>query len=639
MRTMRILTVFIVLICVGSTDASYSYSADFESPTYTLGGLNGQDGWTVSGPDQTVPTANVSNTPLSNGSTGSGSQWVTVDSPVGEANTIIERTITPDEYLFTASWLWMPDDRDSGDSMSSHFQLRDDSDDFYFYAWYRINEPIYIVTDAVSVWTSTGINPGEQAFVMEVEIDYPSHKQRFSITPVATGIKESTPWYNLAYGRTLTIAEAHGGTFWMQTSYGAIDDFSLTSIPEGGAVDPCCGDSDTVYLLGDFDVNCYVNFNDFVVMAESWLDAYTTLDLFLASKDWLKCTDPTVAECDIFWKIDLIKPLPYEVVQRTGYVPSYSHEHYPGSSLRGSGSVPIECKVPNFDNLSFEYRTVTLAGAFGEGIDWTPINLVHCSSSYCGTAEIPAGGRYRLYIRAIKEGHVVAMGSVEPIGIGEVFVVAGEENAAGTGEELIAVDDPYGRVVSYDTAGGTWAVANDPQPNLGDGGTIWIPMCNRMVPLLQVPIGLIPVAGSGGSSYWLPGQSQYANLLAAGQVPSSFRAVLWQQGESDASLGISTNDYVDNLTAIRTSLNTEWGFDVPWILAKSTLDPSTSNPVGEQQIRDAIAQLWATNGFMFGPDTDILDGDNRDSDSFTGTGQQNAGDLWFFSLWNAFYCE
>ena len=255
MRTIRILTVFVVLICAGAAVAGFSYISDFESPDYSLGALNGQGGWTVYGPDQTVPSATVGNTPLSNGFAGNGSQWVIAESPVGQSSTKIERTIAPDENLFTASWLWMPDDRNSGESMSSHFQLRDDAGEYYFYAWYRNDEPLYIVTDATSVWTDTGFDPGEQAFVMEVEIDFALHRQKFSITPVATGMKMTTPWYNLDFGRTPSLADANGGTFWMQTAYGAIDDVSLTPTPEddGEANRPCGqnGPKNVILFIGD----------------------------------------------------------------------------------------------------------------------------------------------------------------------------------------------------------------------------------------------------------------------------------------------------------------------------------------------------------------------------------------------------
>ena len=403
-----------------------------------------------------------------------------------------------------------------------------------------------------------------------------------------------------------------------------------------------CGDLGTVYKPGDLDSNCYINLLDLAELAVSWLDDYTTSDLTSLGRDWLACTDPCNPDCDVFWKpgvLGLSRPLPYEVVQRTGYVPEYAHENNPGGPVIGSGAVTVQCELSSVVNPTFEYRVIALAGIYSESTEWTPFNMTSCPPAYCGTADVRAGGWYRLEVRVFSEGGIVGIGAVEPVGVGEVFLIAGGQNAAGTAEELIAVADPCQRVVAYDVTAAAWDVADDPQPHLGDDGTIWVPMANRIVPLLEVPMGLIMVTGAGPSQNWLPGQPHYNDLLAAGQAAGLFRAVLWQQGESDAALGVATSAYFNNLTATRTALNAAWGLDVPWVLAKSTLDPVAGDPDGEQNIRDAIVQLCETSGFLPGPDTDILDGDNRAVGGFTSRGQHNAGDLWFASIWQTFYCE
>jgi hypothetical protein len=49
---------------------------------------------------------------------------------------------------------------------------------------------------------------------------------------------------------------------------------------------PYCGQPGTVYLPGDLDNDCYVNFSDLETLASYWLE----------------CSDPTDASCDQYWK-------------------------------------------------------------------------------------------------------------------------------------------------------------------------------------------------------------------------------------------------------------------------------------------------------------------------------------------------
>lgn len=94
-----------------------------------------------------------------------------------------------------------------------------------------------------------------------------------------------------------------------------------------------------------------------------------------------------------------------------------------------------------------------------------------------------------------------------------------------------------------------------------------------------------------------------------------------------------------NLHGIHDAAAEAWGFNPPWLLAKSTLHPTVYNdPLGERRIRDAIGELWRLPGFRPGPDTDVLGGENRgDSKSrrhFSAVGQKRAALLWFAILWN-----
>jgi hypothetical protein len=342
--------------------------------------------------------------------------------------------------------------------------------------------------------------------------------------------------------------------------------------------------------------------------------------------------------------LTVLQPRPYEVIQRRGFDARHAHDHEPGGPARGFALLAIELDLTDAgqaiaDQAEFDCRAASMPGAFGAGTDWVAADGKRHDKHWSGTARVPAGGWYRLEVRARQGKEVLAAGHVEPFGVGEVFVIAGQSYAVGANDELTKVDDPRGRVVAYDAVNHSWRVANDPQPNAGDGGTIWPTTGNLLLPLVQAPIGFVNMAvGGTASRQWLPGEKLYGQLAEAGRNVGQFRAVLWQQGESDVIEHRSTEDYVQNMVAIRDSLARQWGFDPPWLLAKSTLHPTVYNdPEGEGRIRAAVDRLWTMPGFRPGPDTDILAGEHRGGlgtrRHFSGIGQRRAGLMWFAALW------
>jgi hypothetical protein len=229
--------------------------------------------------------------------------------------------------------------------------------------------------------------------------------------------------------------------------------------------------------------------------------------------------------------------------------------------------------------------------------------------------------------------------------VGEVFLIAGQSYATNTNEDRLRIADSRGRVTACDVATGAWRLANDPQPTPdgSDGGSIWPEFGNLLLPAARVPIGLVNVAWGGTSSaQWLPDGQLHNRLVEAGRQVGPFRAVLWQQGESDVIAGTPIETYVGNLTTIRQTAAERWGFSPPWLLAKSTLHPTVyDNPEGEGRIRAAIDELCKTDGFHPGPDTDILGGANRGGPQsrrhFSGPGQRAAAALWFAAVWSAIH--
>jgi Carbohydrate esterase, sialic acid-specific acetylesterase len=350
--------------------------------------------------------------------------------------------------------------------------------------------------------------------------------------------------------------------------------------------------------------------------------------------------------------LTLAAPLAHSVTQRQGLVLRKATSHEPSGPERGIGQVNVAFNLPDGlpvgDQWVAQYRVVAMPAAWGTSTDWITLSGVAQGKNWQGTAPIAAGGWYRLEVRLRSGQQDLAAGAVEPIGVGEVFLIAGQSYAANSNDESLKSEEPAGRVVAFDFNAQAWRVAHDPQPVV-DGsthGSIWPPVGDSLAAVLRVPIGLANVAvGGSASAQWLPGTLFCDRLIAAGKTQGSLRAVLWQQGESDVINKTSTDTYVKNILAIRAAASQAWGSDkIPWLLAKSTLHPTVYNdPEGEGKIRAGIDELCRHQGFRPGPDTDLLDGENRgpvgSMRHFSAVGQRRAATLWFASIWQLLNSE
>jgi len=272
----------------------------------------------------------------------------------------------------------------------------------------------------------------------------------------------------------------------------------------------------------------------------------------------------------------------------------------------------------------------------------------------------PAGGWYRLEVRATKDGQSLADAVVEHVGVGEVFVVAGQSNAGNYGAEK--QQSQSGQVSSFD--GNKWVIANDPQRGAGgEGGSFMPAFGDAMAERFHVPIGLVPVAAGGTSvRAWLPAGVEFAQQTtrgigvrptASGQWestgalfnkladrlatlgPRGCRAVLWHQGESDAGQargGASADQQISGAqyaafmeTLIRASRErAQWS--VPWFTAQTTYHSETDS--SDDEFRAAQKAAWDKGLAMPGPDTDALGGELRAGVHFKAAGLQKHGALW-----------
>ena len=341
-------------------------------------------------------------------------------------------------------------------------------------------------------------------------------------------------------------------------------------------------------------------------------------------------------------RITITQPVAWQVIQRVGFDPKSAVNAEPGSPAFGCATIEVHAALPDDapQDLKLQYRVLLMNGGQGRSLDWTsiwPAAISRPNNTIRFPVIVPAGGWYRLELSTPEDfAGQRAVGVAEPFGVGEVFVVAGQSYATNTNEERLRVNDVHGRVSAFNISNSSWATAHDPQPapDGSDGGSIWPALGDSLLQQFHVPIGFANVAVGGTSSQeWMPDGMLHPRLKQVGRSLGRFRAVLWQQGESDVIAKTSTELYVANLQNIRKAAVRSWGFEPVWLAAKSTHHPTVYNdPEGEGRIRAAIEQLSMKQGFGAGPDTDTLIGENRgDQNSrrhFSAIGQRRAAALW-----------
>ncbi len=346
-------------------------------------------------------------------------------------------------------------------------------------------------------------------------------------------------------------------------------------------------------------------------------------------------------QADIQWLVQ--SPVDYQVFQRNS---SHHGEIKINGSLRGLTTT----------GLQLQYR-------WGKGAEnvWVNLPLVILNDgNFDASVTAPAGGWYELNLRVTEENVPLSQYTIPHVGIGEIFVVAGQSNSANHGAKRL---QPHtGKVSSFD--GIRWQLAKDPQPGAsGNRGSFIPPFGDEMCRRFQVPIGIVS-CGIGATSVreWLPKNSRFPNPpTLTGRVKSlpdgewasdgeafnqlihriqalpggRFRALLWHQGESDANQKDPTRtlpgklyrEYLENLI---DSANEVIGWPAPWFVAQV----SYHNPGDESSpdIRLAQASLWSDGIALQGPDTDTLKGHFRDNNGqgvhFSQAGLLEHGRLW-----------
>jgi len=344
-------------------------------------------------------------------------------------------------------------------------------------------------------------------------------------------------------------------------------------------------------------------------------------------------------------KLNLISPLDYQIFQRqTPTDGKIVVEVILETSARGA--------LTNLEELETRIYGETFSN------DWTDLPFDNRIRHFRAEIPAPAGGWYRLEVRLIGGGTNVSEAIVGHVGVGEIFVIAGQSNSANHGEEKQQAKNPL--VVAF--GNGRWQPAADPEPGAsGKGGSFMPAFGDAMAEKFKVPVGIVAI-GEGSTSVreWLPKNDAMIappdtgrntvligsnSWVSAGELfnritdaekefgTNGFRALLWHQGESDSheptDRQISPETYRQYLQHIIEVSRASAGWRVPWFVAQASYHPGDS---GSPELRAAQKSLVTDGIALAGPNTDELGPEWRQNNGkgihFNARGLQKHGKLW-----------
>lgn len=311
---------------------------------------------------------------------------------------------------------------------------------------------------------------------------------------------------------------------------------------------------------------------------------------------------------------------------------------------------------------------------------WETLTTTTSYNNFYGSMKV-MGGWYQLEVRSKKNGSINSSSRIERVGVGEVFIVAGQSNATGSNElpgGPAATDDRVNSVnfQNYNPDGNiilpyhdihppypvyTHLEANTKLAPFGNNAWCWGKFGDYLVNELNVPVMIfnsgwtatssknwqetidINVQSVNGFGYHFPTGLPFGHLRIALNYYASIlgvRAVLWHQGESDNLESRSREDYRNNMRSIiEASRNLSGKPNLAWMVARA----SRYHVDGISRIWDPVIQaqndVIGINGnnpgislphVFAGPETDSYwqPPYRHDEVHFSGTGLDFLGEQW-----------
>jgi hypothetical protein len=318
-----------------------------------------------------------------------------------------------------------------------------------------------------------------------------------------------------------------------------------------------------------------------------------------------------------------------------------------------------------------------------EVTSWQTISEMPANGTFLGTMPGINGGWYLLEVRALKNGTTLGTIHSQKVGVGEVFVIAGQSNAQGeiTYKDTTLYNATDDRVISFnkmeDAQNNNYtpqypsfsllASANKIAP-LGKSSWCWSTLGDLLAKNWDVPVCFYNTAYGNTSVFnWRSSvvngvdeglQNRPLNTLTDNErnvlkgIPYQFlkntlqyyssltgvRAVLWCQGENDLGAfegnSLDPSIYTSNMRTLINAARGHSAKNLSWVIAQTS---RVGNAVS-WRILDGQRQTATIPGYntFLGPNTDNIqpDGNLRDQGGvhIYGNGLKELGQAWFTAL-------
>ncbi len=333
-------------------------------------------------------------------------------------------------------------------------------------------------------------------------------------------------------------------------------------------------------------------------------------------------------------------------------------------SISGTYSQPVD---------KFEVRAVPVIPGQGETTQWSVLQDKVTGGVFQGTLRL-RGGWYTLEVRGLLNSAIVGRDVVSRMGVGEVFLIAGQSNAQGLFESPgPAANDDRVNYIAYDNT--VNSLFDPPAPTFahlesnvtigprGKSAWCWGILGDLLAKKLNVPILFINTAWEGttvknwaesaagkttqnaygGFNY--PTQMPYGNLLISTQHyvhQLGVRAILWMQGEADNfPANTSAQAYRDNMQFLISKLNSDTDKRINWVISRTSRANNGANrSVTNQNVINGQNAVLNTpfNPTFPGPETDNAYVPRPDGVHFLGQeGQRILANMWNDALNTTFF--
>jgi hypothetical protein len=226
---------------------------------------------------------------------------------------------------------------------------------------------------------------------------------------------------------------------------------------------------------------------------------------------------------------------------------------------------------------------------------WQALTWDAAAQRFHGQVQAPTGQG----LLAVRDPAVpTEAATVEPVLVGDLFVITGQSNADGRGAEMVALAaaNPF---LGAKYRAGQWSRGDDPSDDEGKCASPWPIVLNALIPVQKVPMGFIQAAvGSTVVRQWRRGGDMFARMEAMVSEATggtlAVKAVLYYQGENDITHHNTLSvlgDYEQYRTHLRAVVD-----DMQGLLRAPVLVGQITNlldmPERNNGVRRAQQEIW-----------------------------------------------